>query len=80
VITDQKLIAAEYLKSWFMIDFLSIFPFDLLIMAFMGSSDGGEVVKANMLIRISKVSKIYRVLRLIRLIKIIKVMKKKENH
>jgi hyperpolarization activated cyclic nucleotide-gated potassium channel 1 len=31
-IDDRKVIACEYLKGWFMIDLLSIIPFELILM------------------------------------------------
>lgn len=31
-ITDRKKIAKEYLASWFLVDFLSIVPFELIVM------------------------------------------------
>ena len=31
-ITERKVIAIKYIKGWFIIDLVSIFPFDLIIM------------------------------------------------
>ena len=37
-ITDRKLIALDYLKGWFLIDFLSIVPFEQLMSVFIGNN------------------------------------------
>lgn len=65
-ITSHKLIAKNYLKSWFVIDFLSIFPFDLVL------EGNGNF---NNLVRVARIGKMYKVIRLLRLIKILKLVK-----
>jgi hypothetical protein len=35
-IVDRKLIACEYLTSWFSVDFLSIVPFETIMELFVG--------------------------------------------
>ena len=65
-ITYPKMIAANYLKGWFAIDVLSIFPFDLILT---GNSN------ANALIRVARIGKLYKIVKLFRLFKILKMVK-----
>lgn len=44
IVDDRKTVAKTYLTGWFIIDFLSIFPLDLIIVA----SNGAGVAKAKM--------------------------------
>ena len=65
-ITNHKMIARQYLTGWFVIDVMSIFPFDVVLE---GNSN------ANSLIRVARIGKMYKVIRLFRLIKILKLVK-----
>ena len=65
-ITSYKMIARNYLKGWFVIDVMSIFPFDIVL-----ESNSN----ANSLIRVARIGKMYKVIRLFRLIKILKLVK-----
>jgi hypothetical protein len=78
-IDDKAAIAEEYLKGWFLIDFLSIVPFDTIIRFVSQSGDEGEPANFNTLIRTVKLTKIYKLIRLMRLMKLFKVLKNKEN-
>ncbi|MFH1321699.1 MAG: ion transporter [Bacteroidota bacterium] len=61
LITDKKVISRKYLKSWFIIDFLSAIPFDWIFYLILSGTSGMGIVR------------LLRLLRLIRLLKIIKV-------
>lgn len=65
-ITSHKKIAYQYLTSWFVVDVLSIFPFDAIL-------EGNA--NANALIRVARIGKMYKVIRLFRLVKILKLVK-----
>lgn len=65
-ITSHKLIAKNYLKGWFFLDFSSIFPFDAIL-------DGNA--NLNNLVRVARIGKMYKVIRLLRLIKVLKLVK-----
>ena len=66
-IFDHKKIAKNYFQFWFTIDFLSIFPFDLIL-----TEDASD---ANSLIRVARIGKMYKIVRLFRLIKVLKMVK-----
>jgi hypothetical protein len=51
-----------YLRGWFIIDFISVFPFDV-IMAY------GQV---NRIARISRITKIYKIIRMTKMIRLAK--------
>jgi len=57
-ITDLKKIAVNYLKNWFIVDIVSIFPFEYLL---------ESVGRVNQLLRIIRLSKLLRLIRMIRL-------------
>jgi hypothetical protein len=52
IITDFKHIAFRYIKSWFIIDFLSIIPYELLVKSYKNS--GVKYIKMIRLIRLPK--------------------------
>jgi|APSaa5957512535_1039671.scaffolds.fasta_scaffold356211_1 hypothetical protein len=87
VIDDRKKIAKQYLLSWFLVDFLSIVPFELIVM-FMDSykvktaadlEDSESQAKINQMIRITRVSKLYKLVKITRLIRMFKIAKHKKK-
>ena len=90
-ITDRKQIAISYLKGWFFVDLMAIFPFDLMAKSFMNPQFEGLCYirpqheqsladsQASLLLRAPKIQKIFRGIRLLRMIKLIKLMKNKEE-
>lgn len=64
-IENRKEIAISYFKGWFAIDFVAIFPFDILLQA----SD------MNSLLKIARITRMYKLLKLTRLLRIIKLLK-----
>lgn len=72
MVTDKKILAYNYLTSWFILDFFSILPVDVLFTLGQSSTQG------NMLARVARVTKIYKLIRLIRLVKVFKLLKNKE--
>ena len=71
-ITDRKEIAKLYMKGWFWIDSISIFPFDLIASASQQSN-------VNSIVRFSKIGKLYKLIRLTRMVKVAKVLKSRDN-
>ena len=57
VTTDKSSIAKNYLTSWFLIDFISIFPFDL---CFQTNKDYSSLARIARLPRLYKLLKITR--------------------
>ncbi|CAG9311341.1 unnamed protein product [Blepharisma stoltei] len=64
LIVNRKDIAKKYIKTWFIVDIVSILPFDLIT----GNYSGG-------LTNILKVSRLYKLFRLIRLMKMMRFAK-----
>ena len=60
-IVSKRLIAIRYLSGWFIIDFVSIFPFDYLV-------PGGSNLRALRIVRLLRLAKLLRVFRASRLI------------
>lgn len=66
-LTDPKLIAKSYLKSWFFVDFISCLPFSLLDM--MGSGSTSRNSRYNNLLRLARLPRLYKLFRIARVIK-----------
>ena len=60
IITDRKIIAVDYLKSWFTLDLFCIVPFDYMVK----SGNSTNIVR---LARIGRINKIIKLMKLIRL-------------
>lgn len=67
VLRDPMTIALRYLTSWFVIDLVGVFPFDLLFL-FGGSSDSVRGVKFFRMVRLLRLFKLIRVVRASRLL------------
>jgi hypothetical protein len=59
----------EYIKSWFLIDLVSVIPFDLILM----------VQGANKLARFTRIGKFYKILRMIKMVRLLKVARVRNN-
>jgi len=63
IVIDKRKIAIKYIKSWFIIDFLGVFPIYLFI--------EGDSKSINNLVRLLRIQRLYKLLRLNRLKKIV---------
>jgi hypothetical protein len=71
VVTDLRVIAVTYIKSWFIPDVLACLPFQL----FMSADADPSAAASAKLIRLSRLPRLYRLIRVLRMFKMIKVMK-----
>ena len=76
VITNRCKIAKSYLKGWFIIDIISILPFDLIIRA-INTSGSSEISNYNVLARFARIGKLYKLIRMTRLAKLMKMFQKR---
>ena len=74
---NRCVIANEYLKSWFIIDFLSVLPFELFMLA--ADETESESGVANKFVRMAKISKLYKLVKITKLIRMFKIIKKKKK-
>ena len=77
--TKRKAIAANYLRGWFAVDFIAVFPFGwvtglVVAAADRAASSGGAVSQIG---KVAKVARFYRATKLLRLIKMSKAAKAK---
>ena len=72
-IVSHKKIAKNYMSGWFIIDFVSIIPIDLM-------TSGADFNQMFRFIRIGKMYKLIRLFRLIKILKLVKSNKKLMNH
>ena len=68
-VVSHKKICRNYLTGWFLIDLMSVFPFDAIL-----TNSGGNS-NANSLLRVARIGKIYKIIRLFRLLRILKLVK-----
>lgn len=64
IISDRSTIIWDYLKGWFLIDVIAIFPFDWV---FESNGDAANLVR---FIRIGRITKLLKLMKLIRLMKL----------
>ena len=69
VIESRKLIAKKYITGWFVIDFLAIFPFDLIM----------NVTDVNSLARFARIGRLYKLIKLTKLLRVFKIIKDKNK-
>ena len=70
IISDRKLIAINYLKTWFTIDILAIIPFEI----FTNNNKG-----YNDIVRLARLSRMQKLIKMLRLVRIMKLFKMKNN-
>jgi hypothetical protein len=68
-IYDRKKIALNYLKGWFIIDLLSIVPFDKLL----------NFNNVNAIAKFARIGRLYKIIRMTRLAKLLKLIKSKNT-
>jgi len=68
-VISLKKIAINYLTGWFFVDFLSVFPVQLIESAF----SNGQSLK---LARLARLPRLYRLVRILRMIKMLRVFRK----
>lgn len=64
VIDDHRKIVSSYLRGWFIIDVVAIFPLELIISS-----------NANSLIRVARIGKLYKLIKITRLVRLVKIIK-----
>ena len=63
LVLDRKLIVARYLKSWFIIDLLSVLPFEFIALTVQGTTADIGKLQILRFIRLAKLLKLLRVFR-----------------
>jgi len=75
-ITQPKVLARNYLRSWFAFDLISVLPFQLVEQLFHKDPNNNGISSYNQMVRLARLPRLYRVAKLMRLFKIIKSAKK----
>jgi len=73
IIDQRKLIAKNYMKGWFTIDLVSIFPFEYMMVNASGSND------LNGMAKVARIGRMYKLVKLTRLFRVLKIYKAKNN-
>lgn len=69
LVVDQPTIASTYMKGWFLLDFPSSFPFDVVLGLFTDASNPDAA-------RILKIIRIFRMIKILRMVRIKRLLKK----
>lgn len=69
MVDDHNIIAKEYVQSWFIIDTISIIPFDLLFV----------FGNFNRLARVARIGKLYKIIRMTRMVRMLKIVKERNK-
>lgn len=83
--TSHKNIAINYLRGWFLIDFLSIIPLDLILSGEQEEIEGDiensttDSSNINEVVRIAKLSKLYRLIKVTRLVRLLRVARRSKQ-
>ncbi|CAM9385787.1 unnamed protein product, partial [Ectocarpus sp. 12 AP-2014] len=64
IVTSRKLIAREYLRTWFIVDFVSTVPLDTMFSRMLLNSDALRSTKLIRMIRLIRLFKIFRLLKM----------------
>ena len=70
--TDKGRIAKSYLFSWFIVDVISIFPFEFILKG-EGNTNVGNLAK------VSRIGKLYKLIKILRMIKMIRLFKDRKK-
>ena len=81
------MIAKQYCRTWFVIDFLAVLPFEAIVKFF--GNMGQEEIQAtesdqgaenfNGFVRVARISKLYKLVKITRLFRVLKLMKQKKK-
>ena len=80
LIDDRKKILKSYFQGWFLIDFCSIFPIDIILSNAFPDSSQSNQNGYNKLIRITRIGKVYKLVRIVKLKKLIENQQKKSEN
>eukprot|EP01052_Picozoa_sp_SAG31_P003895 SAG31_NODE_154_length_22184_cov_25.917142_17_plen_256_part_00 len=70
LITDYKILRFRYVRSWFLIDIASVFPFDYVITFVLSNAQLGEQARSTRLLRLGRIARFARLAKLTKLSKI----------
>ena len=79
VILDPKIVAKKYMKSWFVIDLGSSFPFDYCIILLSQGQVSSSLLKASRVLRVIRLAKLLSLLKLLRLSRLLRFMSRWEE-
>lgn len=69
MVDDHRVIAKDYVSTWFFIDLVSIVPFDLLFV----------FGNFNRLARVARIGKLYKIIRMTRMVRMLKIVKERNK-
>ena len=69
LVSRPRAVAKHYLKTWFVIDFISAFPLDLVVLIFLGD----DAVDQRNLLRVPRMVRMIRLIRLVRLFRLFRL-------
>jgi hyperpolarization activated cyclic nucleotide-gated potassium channel 2 len=75
-VRNPRMIASNYLKSWFIMDLLACLPIELImILAGAGAEDSSNPSAGGEQLKVARLMRLYRLYRLVRLLRMVKILK-----
>ena len=72
LVTDRKVIALNYIKSWLVIDIIAVVPVELIFSV-------NDTNDYNGIARISRIGRLYKLVKLVRMVRILKVFRQRNQ-
>lgn len=69
LIDDRRVITRKYLRGWFIIDFFSIIPFNIIL----------EQSNYHKLVRLARIGKMYKLIKMSRMVRMLKIVKERNK-
>lgn len=69
MIDDRRVITRKYLRGWFIIDFFSIIPFNIIL----------EQSNYHKLVRLARIGKMYKLIKMSRMVRMLKIVKERNK-
>ncbi|KAF8570260.1 hypothetical protein P879_00774 [Paragonimus westermani] len=79
IILNPKEITRHYLKSWFVLDFISSIPMDYIYLIFYNKDHYNQILSAGRTLRILRLAKLLSMLRLLRLTRLVRYVSQWEE-
>ena len=80
LVTDSRRVAHNYLRTWFLLDFVATFPFDLIVLAAVDADSSDASSNVYRLPRLIRIVRLVRLIRLLRLLRLSRIAKKLQSH
>ena len=79
IILDPKLVGLRYARGWFVVDMVSSFPVDYVVLIFTSGQINNALLKASRALRVIRLVKLISLLKLLRISRLLRFMQRWEE-